>query len=132
MILVKKKFLKKISKGAVSRDGTSTTSLDNLFQCFTTLMLKKFFLISIFKIFQFKVNIPCYRHNLKVCPCLKVPSRYWKAIKRSPGSPLFSKLNHSNSPSQSSQERCSISLLNLWFETATVHRVHMMNQKLLL
>jgi len=30
----------------VSRDGASTASLGNLFQCFTTLIVKKFFLIS--------------------------------------------------------------------------------------
>ena len=31
---------------SVSRDGASTTSLGNLFQCFTTLIIKTFFLIS--------------------------------------------------------------------------------------
>jgi len=30
----------------VSRDGDSTTSLGNIFQCFTTLIVKNFFLIS--------------------------------------------------------------------------------------
>ena len=30
----------------ISRDGDSTTSLDSLFQCLTTLSVKKFFLIS--------------------------------------------------------------------------------------
>jgi len=39
----------------VSRDGASTTSLGNLFQCFTTLVGKNFFLIS-------SLNLPSLSH----------------------------------------------------------------------
>jgi len=43
----------------VSRDGASTTSLGNPFQCFTTLTVKNFFLIS-------SPNLPCF--SLKPLP----------------------------------------------------------------
>ncbi|KAK4807049.1 hypothetical protein QYF61_018390 [Mycteria americana] len=43
----------------VSRDGASNTSLGNLFQCFTTLIVKKFFLIS-------SLNLPSF--SLKPLP----------------------------------------------------------------
>ncbi|KAK4807110.1 hypothetical protein QYF61_018451 [Mycteria americana] len=43
----------------VSRDGASTTSLGNLFQCFTTLIVKNFFLIS-------SLNLPSF--SLKPLP----------------------------------------------------------------
>jgi len=80
-----------------SRDGASTTSLGNLFQCFTTLWVKNFLLIS-------NLNLPCL--SLKPFPlvlslftlanshsasCLYAPFKYWKATMRSPRSLLFSK-----------------------------------------
>jgi len=43
----------------VSRNGASTTSLGNPFQCFTTLIVKNFFLIS-------SLNLPCF--SLKPLP----------------------------------------------------------------
>ena len=43
----------------VSRDGASTTSLGNPFQCFTTLIVKNFFLLS-------SLNLPCF--SLKPLP----------------------------------------------------------------
>ena len=82
-----------------SGDGASTASLGNLFQCFTTLCVKNFLLIS-------KLNLPCL--SLKPFPlvlslstlvnsystsCLYTPFKYWKATMRSPPSLLFSKLN---------------------------------------
>jgi len=49
-----------------SRDGDSTTSLGSLFQCFTTLSVKKFFLIS-------NLNLPW--HNLRPFPLILSPVR---------------------------------------------------------
>ncbi|KAK4832076.1 hypothetical protein QYF61_020632 [Mycteria americana] len=93
----------------VARDGASTTSLGNLFQCFTTLIVKNFFLIS-------SLNLPSF--SLKPLPLvlsqqvlLKTPFKYCKAAMRSPQSLLFSRLNNPSSLSLSSQERCSISLI---------------------
>ena len=40
----------------IPRDGACTTSLGNLFQCFTTLTVKKFFLISSLKLFSFSLK----------------------------------------------------------------------------
>jgi len=44
----------------ISRDGDSATSLGSLFQCLTTLLVKKFFLIT-------NLNLPW--HNLRPFPC---------------------------------------------------------------
>jgi len=97
----------------VSRDGASTTSLGNPFQCFTTLIVKNFFLLS-------SPNLPCF--SLKPSPLVlsllsllkrlspsfpSAPFKHWKAAIRSPRSLLFSRLNKPNSLSLSSQERCS-------------------------
>jgi len=88
-------------------------SLDNLFQCFTTLIVTSFFLI-------FSLNLP----SLSLKPLLLVlsqqallnrfspsflqgPFGYWKAALRSPCSLLFSRLKSPNTLSLSSQERCS-------------------------
>ena len=70
-----------------SRDGDSTTSLRSLFQCLTTLSVKKFFLIS-------NLNLPWC--NLRPFPLilspvtsekrptpLYIPFRYWKRTIRS-------------------------------------------------
>ncbi|KAK4824458.1 LOW QUALITY PROTEIN: hypothetical protein QYF61_015836 [Mycteria americana] len=90
-------------------DGASTTSLGTLFQCFTTLLGKNFFLKS-------SLNLP----SLSLKPLLLVlsqqallkslslsflqaPFKYWKAAIRSPHSLLFSRLNKPNSLSLSSR-----------------------------
>ena len=72
------------------RDGASTTSLGNLFQCVTTLCVKNLLLIS-------NLNLPC--PSLKPFPlvlspsilinshspsCLYAPFKYWKATMWSP------------------------------------------------
>ena len=72
-----------------SRDGASTASLGNLFQCVTTLCEKSFLLIS-------NLNLPCL--SLKPFPLilslftvinshspsfLYVPFKYWRAIRDS-------------------------------------------------
>ena len=91
-----------------SSDGTSTTSLGNLFQCITTLWVKNFLLIS-------NLNLPCL--SLRPFPlvlslstlvnshnpsCLCAPFKYWKATMRSLWSLLFSKLNKPSSLNLSS------------------------------
>ena len=80
-------------------------------RCFTTVMVKNFFLIA-------SLNLPSL--SLKplllvllqqaLCPHLSYRPlfRYWKAAVRSAHSLLFSRLNHPNSLSLSSQESCSI------------------------
>ena len=80
-----------------SRDGASTASLGNLFQCVTTLWVKNFLLIS-------NLNLPCL--SLKPFPlvlslttlinscspsCIYAPFKYWKAAMRFPWSLLFPK-----------------------------------------
>ncbi|KAK4806804.1 hypothetical protein QYF61_005600 [Mycteria americana] len=75
-----------------SNDGASTMSLDNLFQCLTTLIVKNFFLMSI-------LNLPSF--NLKQLPVvlsLQALAKSW---------------NNPNSLSLSSEERCS-SPLNIF------------------
>ncbi|KAK4827407.1 hypothetical protein QYF61_017837 [Mycteria americana] len=81
-----------------SREGASTTSLGNQFQCLI-----------------FKAITPC---PITTCPCKKSlssflvgPFRYWKATIRFPRSLLFSRLNNPNSLSLPSQERCSSPLI---------------------
>jgi len=86
-----------------SRDSDSTTTLGSPFQCFTTLSVKKCFLIS-------NLNLPW--HNLRPFPLilspvssekrptplwLQAPFRYWKRAIRSPLSPLFPRLNSPSS-----------------------------------
>ena len=86
-----------------SSDGTSTTSLGNLFQCITTLWVKNFLLIS-------NLNRPCLslRPSLLVLPLstlknsrspssLYAPFKYWKATMRSPQRLLFYSLNKPSS-----------------------------------
>ena len=97
----------------VSRDGASPTSLGNLFQGFTTLIINNLFLMS-------SLHLPS--SSLKPLPLvlslqallkslapsfLQAPFRYWKAAIRSPHSLLFSRLNSSRSLSLFSQPRCS-------------------------
>ncbi|KAK4819472.1 LOW QUALITY PROTEIN: hypothetical protein QYF61_004698 [Mycteria americana] len=97
----------------VSRDGASTTSLGNLFQCFTTLIVKNFFL-------QSSLNLPSLSLKLLLLvlsqqallkslspSLLEAPFKDWKAVIRSPRSLLFSRLNNPSSLSLSLEERCS-------------------------
>ena len=85
------------------RDGASTTSLGNLFQCVTTLCVKKFLLI-------FNLNLPCLSLkqfplvlslstlvNSHISSSLYTPFKYWKATVRFSQSLLFSKLNKPSS-----------------------------------
>ena len=65
-----------------SRDGASTTSLGNLFQCITTLWVKNFLLIS-------NLNLPCLSLKpfplvLSRCPALWL-SRAWRYLGRARG-----------------------------------------------
>jgi len=98
-----------------SREGTSTTALDNLFQCLTTLIVKNFFLIS-------SLNLPPF--SLKPFTG-KFKARYRKAAIRSPQGLLFSRLNNSSSLSLSSQQRCSSLLIVfvtlLWTHSNPLH-----------
>ena len=97
----------------VSRDGASTTSLGNLYQCLTIPNSKEFLLYIQSKstLFQFEAITPC---PITTGPCkrslsslLVAPFKYWKASLRSPRSLFFSRLNSPNSLSFSSQQRCS-------------------------
>ena len=88
----------------ISKGGASTTSLGNLCQCFTTLIVKNFFLISYLNLLYRKSPSPSF---------LSAPFKYWKAAIRSLRSLLFSRLNSPNSLSLSSQERCSTLLIML-------------------
>jgi len=96
-----------------SRDGDSTTALDRLFQCLTTLLVKKFLLIS-------NLNLPW--HNLRLFPLVLVTCYLGKDTDphfattsfqvvvesdKVPLSLLFSKLNNPRSLSHSSQDLCS-------------------------
>ena len=53
-----------------SREGASTVSLGNLFQCFTTLMVKNFFLISNLYLPPFSLEPfpPCPKKSLSILP----------------------------------------------------------------
>ena len=79
-----------------SRDGTSTTSLGNLFQCFTTLIVKNVFLASSLNLPSFSLKwLPLdllQQVLLKfLSPCfLSARLKYWKATGRHPQSLLFS------------------------------------------
>jgi len=85
-----------------AREGTATASLGNLFQCFTTLMVKNFFLISNLNLPSFSLEpfppCPISTHRCeKSLSILPVgPFRYWKAALRSPWSLLFCRLNSPN------------------------------------
>ena len=77
-----------------SRDGASTTSLGNLFQCVTTLCVKKLFLISNLNLLsQFKIIPP---HPITIHPqkqpfpflFICAPLKYWNDTMRSPQSLL--------------------------------------------
>ena len=58
----------------VSRDGTSTTSLGNLFQCFTTLIVKYFFQI-------FSLNLPFFSLKpLSLVPSQQALYKHWKSL----------------------------------------------------
>ena len=59
---------------SVSRDGTSSTSLCNLFQCSTTLIIKNFFLIS-------SRNLPS--HSLKPFPLVLSQQTLLKSLSSS-------------------------------------------------
>jgi len=100
-----------------SREGASTTSLGNLFQCLTTPTVKNFFLIS-------SLNLPSSSlkpfHLVLLLHVLiktfspvfpSAPFRYWKAAVKSPQSLLSSRLRSPNSLSLSSQGRCSSPLI---------------------
>ena len=101
-----------------AREGAATASLGNLFQCFTTLMLKNFFQTSNLNLPSFSLQpfpLVLSLHTLVISPSpsfLEAPFWYWKAAVRSPWSLLFSRLNSPNSLSLSSQERCSSPLIN--------------------
>jgi len=73
----------------VSRDGASTASLGNPFQCFTTLIVKNFFLIS-------SLNLPCF--SLKPLPLILSLLSLLKRL-----SPSF----HPPVPPSPSQQSCS-------------------------
>ena len=94
----------------VSRNGASTTSLGNLFQCLTTLTIEDFFVIS-------NLNLPSL--SLKPFPLflstqtllkslsssfLYLPFNMYLPFIRSPQSLLFSRLNSPSSLSLSLKE----------------------------
>jgi len=81
-----------------ARDGASTTSLGNLFQCFTTLCVKNFFLIS-------NLNLPC--------PSLKPFPLVLHVDEISPS--LFYRLTRPSLLSLSSQEKCSSMSVSLLY-----------------
>lgn len=88
----------------VSREETSLTSLGNLAQCFTTLILKNVFLICNVNLLSF--NLKAVPLLIGTDPCKKLLFRffckldYWN-------NPEQWKLNNSNPFSLSSQENCS-------------------------
>jgi len=96
----------------VARDGGSTTSLGNRFQCFTTLTVKNVFLLSSQKLPSLSL-----KPLLLVLSSLaeKVPPMFPVGpLQESNVSPnlLLSRLNNPNSLSLSLQERCSSPLIN--------------------
>jgi len=96
-----------------AREGASTASLGNLFQCLTTLRIKNLFLRTnrTLPFFSLKrLPLVLSLHVLVNSPSpafLLAPFGYWKAGRRSLWSLLFSRLNSPNSLSLSSWERCS-------------------------
>jgi len=110
----KKGFIHTSSLGwNASRDGASTTSLGNLFQCSTTLCVKTFLLISNLNLPRLSVKpVPLVLSlstlvNSRSPSCLYPPFKYWEATVSSPRSLLFSGLNKPSSLNLSSQERKS-------------------------
>ena len=100
-----------------SRDGASTTSLANLFQCITTLFVKNFLLTSNLNLpylslrpFSFVLSLSTFI-NSHSPSCLNTPFTYWKDTMRSPWSLPFFKLNNPTSLNLSSQERFSSCLI---------------------
>jgi len=51
----------------ISRDGASTTYLDNLFQCFTTLHVKIFFLLSSLNLHSLSLKLCSLSYHSKPC-----------------------------------------------------------------
>ena len=96
----------------VSRDGASTTSLANLFQCVTTLSVKNLLLISNlnFPYLSLKPFLLVLSLSTLVNSCFP-PVEYRKATMKSSWSLLFCKLNKPSSLNLSSQERCSSPLI---------------------
>jgi len=76
-----------------SRDGDSTTSLGSLFQCLTTLSVKKCFLIS-------RLNLPC--HNLRPFPLVLSPVSSEK--RPTPSGGILKKLFESEHESHSKKQ----------------------------
>jgi len=82
-----------------SRDGDSTTSLGSLFQCLTTLSVKKFFLISNLSLPWWNLRpfplilSPITSENGPIPLSLQSPFRYLKRAVRSLLSLLFPRLN---------------------------------------
>ena len=113
------RLLKATSNLALStpREGASTTSLGQLFQCLTALIGKNFFLISNLNLHSFSskpLPLALSRHALVKSPSpafSHVTFKYWKTSITSPCSLPFSRVNSPNSLSLSSQERCSIPLI---------------------
>jgi len=71
-----------------SRDGASTASLGNLFQCVTTLCVKNFLLISklnlpylSLKPFPLVLSLPILI-NSHTSSCLYTPFKYWKYVEK--------------------------------------------------
>ena len=96
-----------------AREWAATASLDNLCQCLTTVLVKKFLpcIQSKSTLPQFKAitHVLLLQTLLKVFPHLsyKPALKYWKASMKSLWSLLFSRLNNPNSLSLSSQQRGS-------------------------
>ncbi|KAK4824091.1 hypothetical protein QYF61_010602 [Mycteria americana] len=84
-------------KSMKAMDGDSTTSLGSLFQCLTTLSVKKFFLIS-------NLNLPW--HNLRPFPLVLSLVTWEKRPTPTSLQPTF-RLNNPSSLSRSSQDLCS-------------------------
>lgn len=96
--------------------GTSTSSLGNLYQCLTTLIVENFFLIPNLKLPYCSLK-PSPLVSYNAYRCKKIPLVFWqtpfgsqKAALRPLSYVLLSRHNSPNSLSLSSQERCSSSL----------------------
>ena len=98
----KSRLLKAPSSLALNTSRTPATSLGNLFQCLTTLIVKNFFLLSNLNFPSFSLKpllLVLSLHTLvKTLSSFFVgPFRYWKAAMRSAQSLLFSRMNSPNS-----------------------------------
>ena len=91
----------------ISRDGTPTTTVGNLFQHLTTLTAKYFFLISNLNLLSLVLSPQTLLKSLSPSSLL-FSLRHWQVAPRSPQNLLFFMLNSPSSLSLSSQERCSI------------------------